>query len=345
MIDKIYCLSSYLAMRYIVDDNKDFFQTLKHQQYHQNPLNHRIFVGSVEDTDVALKNQFKLLRHEKLGIMLSGGMDSAILASYMPKGADAYTFRFLDGKFQSDELERAKYYAQIYQLNLHYVDINWSVVESCVEACMRSKGAPVHSIEPQLYYAAQLAKADGISMMIVGDGADYVFGGMDGLLSKDWGFDEFYQRAIYINPKDVLVNATDMRDVFEPYRIGSNSIDYIRFYDEKITDESYASYENAFHAADMPYYDPYERLKLLVPLDLDRIRNGESKYIIRELFKRKYTMPVPQKLPMPRPVDEYFKNWEGPQRAEFRKDIPMDELTGNQKWQLWCAELFLNMFD
>lgn len=175
MTDKIYCLSSYLAMRYIVDDNKDFFQTLKHQQYHQHPLDHRIFVGSVEDTDVALKNQFKLLRHEKLGIMLSGGMDSAILASYMPKGADAYTFRFLDGKFQSDELERAEHYAQIYQLKLHYVDINWSVVESC--------------------------------------------------------------------------------------------------------------------------------------------------------------------------VDEYFKNWEGPKRAEFRKDIPMDELTGNQKWQLWCAELFLNMFD
>lgn len=26
-------------------------------------------------------------------------------------------------------------------------------------------------------------------MMVVGDGADYIFGGMDGLLSKDWTFE------------------------------------------------------------------------------------------------------------------------------------------------------------
>ena len=30
---------------------------------------------------------------------------------------------------------------------------------------------------------------------------------------------------------------------------------------------------------------------------------------------------------------------------EFRKDILMDKLTGNQKWQLWCAEEFLNKHD
>jgi hypothetical protein len=46
---------------------------------------------------------------------------------------------------------------------------------------------------------------------------------------------------------------------------------------------------------------------------------------------------------MPRPVDAVFKDWDGPKRPEFRKDIPMDKLTGNQKWQLWCAEKFLDM--
>ena len=29
--------------------------------------------------------------------------------------------------------------------------------------------------------------------------------------------------------------------------------------------------------------------------------------------------------------------------AKFKKDIPMETLTGNQKWQLWCAEQFLNL--
>ena len=94
----------------------------------------------------------------------------------------------------------------------------------------------------------------------------------------------------------------------------------------------------------MPYYDPYAKLKMAVPLDLYRIRHGESKYLIRELMKKKYPeIPVPNKVPMPRPVDEYFKHWKGPTRSEFRKDLDMNEFTGNQKWQMYCLEKFLEM--
>ena len=44
-----------------------------------------------------------------------------------------------------------------------------------------------------------------------------------------------------------------------------------------------------------------------------------------------------------RPVDEYFKHWKGPTRSEFRKDLDMNEFTGNQKWQMYCLEKFLEM--
>ena len=94
----------------------------------------------------------------------------------------------------------------------------------------------------------------------------------------------------------------------------------------------------------MPYYDPYARLVMADPLDMHRVRNGEPKYLVRELYAMKYPeLEIPFKIPMPRPVDYIFKDWEGPTRAEFRDDIPMDKLTGNQKWQLWCAEQFLNL--
>ena len=56
-------------------------------------------------------------------------------------------------------------------------------------------------------------------------------------------------------------------------------------------------------------------------------------------------IPLPEKHPMPRPVDEYFKNWEGPKRKEFRKDIDISKYSGNQKWLLWCLEQFLNKYD
>ena len=82
------------------------------------------------------------------------------------------------------------------------------------------------------------------------------------------------------------------------------------------------------------------------PLDMDRVRNGEPKYLVRGLYAIKYPdLEIPFKIPMPRPVDAIFSQWEGPKRAEFRQDIPLHKLTGNQKWQLWCAELFLNLFD
>lgn len=82
------------------------------------------------------------------------------------------------------------------------------------------------------------------------------------------------------------------------------------------------------------------------PLDIYRIRNGEPKYLLVDLYKKIYRgITVPAKLPMPRPVDRIFANWKGPKRSEFRKDIDMSSLTGNQKWQIWCAEYFLNVLD
>lgn len=343
MVDKNYCMSSYLALRYVEREGVEFADGLRHQCYRQYPASLKAPVADAAEVDLAIKNVFHLVGREKLGILLSGGMDSACLAAYMPRGADAYTFRFLGGAYQEDELRRAELYATTYALNLHYVDIEWSIVESAVDACMKSKDAPVHSIEPQVYFAARQAKEDGVTMMVIGDGADYVFGGMDGLLSKDWGYNEYIQRVIYTNPRDVLVEPTDLNYLFERYRLGLDSIDYLRFYDEVITDESYASYENAFHAAGLPYVDPYEKLKMSRPLDLERIRRGDTKYIVRDLFRMKYPqVAVPEKKPMPRPVDKYFENWQGVTRPEFRKDINYAGLSGNQKWQLFCLERFLN---
>ena len=344
-VDKRLALSYYLAFRYVFNDIV-FAPGIKRQQYHRIPDDIKTLVGSAEDVDIALSNTFRMITNERLGILLSGGMDSAVLASYMSKGSDAYTFRFLGGKFAEDELQRAEKYADYCGLNLHYVDIDWNVVESCVDVCMLYKGAPVHSIEPQLYYAAKQAKNDGVTMLLIGDGADYVFGGMSGLYSRDWSYDEFFKRYIYIDPKDVLADPADINPVFEQYRLGPNSIDFLRLLDEIFTDESYASYENSIEAAGMCFIDPYSHLKLSRPLDLSRLRNGAPKYIIQELFRIRYCdLPVPQKNPMPRPVDFYFADWEGPTRREFINNINLKIYSGDQKWLLWCAERYLNLIN
>ena len=337
-------MSSYLAFRYVEREGMDFYEGLHHENIPLLNADSFTYVHTAKDIDTAIQRVFDSLKGEKLGICLSGGMDSAILASYM-RGCNAYTFRFLGGEFQKEELARAEYYAQYYGLNLHYVDIDWHTVEQYLPIVMREKNAPVHSIEPQLSQAAMQAKADGVTRLIVGESSDLIFGGMDQLLSKDWTVEDFAKRYTFLDPSLVLKNPVDMSYLYERYR-QDDKIDFLHFMDDVFSRESSSSYYNAFLAANIPYTDPYALLRMADPLDLNRVRNGESKYLIRELMQQKYPeIPVPNKVPMPRPVDAYFRDWQGPTRPEFRRNLDMNQFTGNQKWQMYCLEQFLNMYE
>ncbi len=344
MVDKRYCMSSYMAFRYIEDENKDFYEGMKHECIKTVPDEQRILVHTSDDIDREIGKQMDMFKGRKKGILLSGGMDSAIVASYLG-GSHAYTFRFLGGEFQKEELARAEYYAKYYGLTLHYVDISWDTVISHLDEVMEKKNAPVHSIEPQILQAALQAREDGVEMMFVGESSDLIFGGMDQLLAKDWTFEQFMNRYIFTKPEDVLAEPESMQYLFERYRQGEH-VDFLSFMDDVFSIESSSSYLNAFAAADMPYYDPYAKLKMADKLNLYRIRHGEPKYLIRSLMSKKYPeIPVPDKVTMPRPVDAYFAGWEGPKRHEFRMDMDMKQFSGNQKWQMYCLERFLNLHE
>lgn len=349
MADKNFCMSSYLAFRYIEDENKDFFDGMVHSKDSVFNGGEKIPVKTADDIAAAYRELFERKKDVNLGILLSGGVDSACLAAFMKPGSNAYTFRFLGGDYGDADMKRAKLYCEKYNLNLHYVDIDWLVVEKNLPVLMERKGAPVHSIEPQIMEAALQAKADGVEMMVAADGSDLVFGGMDRMLSKDWSFDEWIDFYTFCSPEKVLKEPVSMNYLFERYRLPDNKIDYLKFIEEVFGYESSGSYCNAFICAGMkyqPFYDPSGMVKMAEPLDLNRVRNGESKYLIRELFAKCYPeIPVPEKIPMPRPVDKYFETWEGPKRPEFRDDIDISKFTGNQKWQIWCLEKFLDIYD
>ena len=344
MVDKDFCLSSYIAFRYIWKDGKDFVEGFQHKNFVPLAVKDRLPVRTSEDIDKEIQKQFDELyaKFDNIGILLSGGMDSANLAAYLKPGSHAYTFTSTSGVFELD-VERAKSYCKKFNLIHHLIDITMEDYEKYTPIVMQRKFAPVHSIEPQIFKAAIQGKADGVQLMIVGESADLIFGGMDKLITPEWTFDAFAKRYTFLEPSLVLANPVDQSELFERYRTGETTIDYMRFMDEVFSIESSGSYLNAFGAAWMPYYDPYAKLIMADPLDMNRVRNGEPKYLVRGLYALKYPeLEIPLKIPMPRPVDSVFKNWEGPRRSEFRKDIPMSSLTGNQKWQLWCAEQFLN---
>lgn len=91
-------------------------------------------------------------------------------------------------------------------------------------------------------------------------------------------------------PEDVLKESISMKYVFERYRINGNKIDFLKFMDDIFSVESSSSYYNAFQTVKLDYYAPYAKLKMSKPLDLNKIRNGEPKYLICELFSKNIQM-------------------------------------------------------
>ena len=257
MVDKDFCLSSYIAFRYIWKNGVDFVEGFQHKNFCPLEDKDRIPVRTSEDIDREIQKQFDELyeKYDNIGILLSGGMDSANLAAYLKPGSHAYTFNSVSGEFNAD-VERAKVYCKKFNLNHHLIDITMEDYEKYTPIVMHYKFAPVHSIEPQIFKAAELAKKDGVQLMIVGESADLIFGGMDKLITPEWTFDAFAKRYTFLDPYLVLANPVDQSALFEKYRKGDNGIDVLKFMDEVFSIESSSSYLNAFGAAWMPYYDP-----------------------------------------------------------------------------------------
>lgn len=105
------------------------------------------------------------------------------------------------------------------------------------------------------------------------------------------------------------------------------------------------SYVNACECACIQMETLYVHTYLADSLDYERVRRGENKYIVREVFHKLYkNFEVPEKLPMPRATNEWMKQWGGPVRPEFYPHCT-DNMTGDQKWLVWALERFLNLLD
>jgi hypothetical protein len=115
--------------------------------------------------------------------------------------------------------------------------------------------------------------------------------------------------------------------------------------DDIFTVSSGNAYYNEYDYFGIEYFDPYARLVMAEPLDLNRVRNGESKYLLRALYAKKYpALEIPEKLPMPRSMNVWLDWWKGPVRPEF---IPgcTDNLTYEQKFLVYSLERYLNLIE
>lgn len=250
--DKNYCMSSFLSFRCIVDNNKEFKEGIHHYTYIPVNPEEQIACHTSEDIGKSIEEQLKNIDLSNAALLLSGGIDSAILASYMPKGIRAYT-AVCSAKGGIDETKRAKRYCEINNLEHVIVDITWEDYMDCIDKLMLNDGCPVFANEPQVYKLAKTIKEDGFDTIIFGDNADIAFGGMDRLLSKDWTYDEWIERYTFVNPSDVLKKFVSMDSVYAKYKKEENKIDYINFMNEIFSMSSTGAYINAFRCAGIKY--------------------------------------------------------------------------------------------
>ncbi len=341
VIDKDFCISSCLTFRYVVAGGIGWRDGLVPEFPRVDP-GQQVKVRTADDVLAALQKIVERDLTDATGILLTGGMDSADHPAMLPPGTHAYTIRFI-APGAVDESGQAAEYAKQCLLEHTVLDITWDNYGADVDTLMRNKKAPLHPVEVGLLAAARQAKADGINRLVLGNGADSTFGGLDKLLSRDWTFDEFVTRYTFVEPAPVVRKPIGMRDAYEHYRAG-DGVDVIGFLKVVHGLGVVQAFENAIHTGTCSIMAPYEELVLDAPLDIAKIRGGRSKYIVRDVFNRLYPgMGEPDKIAFARPMDAWLADWAGPRRPEFRDDLDISAYTGDQKWIIYCLERFLDI--
>ncbi|MCL6630809.1 MAG: asparagine synthase C-terminal domain-containing protein, partial [Armatimonadetes bacterium] len=210
---------------------------------------------------------------------------------------------------------------------------------------MLRKQSPLHPVEVALFKAALQAKNDGLDGLIAGTGADCTFGGLDRLLSRDWTVDEFIDRYTFVKPELAVREPMSMRAIYSRYE-NQGKMDVPRFLAFVHGPGLVQAFQNGIVSAGCDWIAPYEMLRLNCPLNIDRIRAGESKYLLREVFCKVHPeLEIPPKIAFARPMDTWMKYWAGPKRPEFLSDLDVSAFTGEQKWLIYCLERFMNLFD
>lgn len=343
--NKMKCICNFLMYRSLLNPNLVFSDkmntNIKSVDFDREEIHNS------EELFNHLKNEMAKSTYDgKAALMLSGGIDSQILASFMPKGSQTYTFKCVVQDYEViDETPKARYFAKLNKLKNTVIEMYWEDFEKYSSILMEHKGAPIHSIEVQIYKSALKAKEDGFSKVIFGENADIIYGGMDGLLAKDWLIGDFIERYSYVAPYKVLCSPVCDYNYFCDFE-KDGFIDAYGFINEYFRLEALNSYINACETAGVELIIPYATSKLVVPLDLERIRSGDTKYLVREVFKKLYpNEEMTPKIPMPRPMDIWLKDYSGPEGKAIFHDNCALNMSGDQKWMLWALEKFLNILE
>ncbi len=192
-------LADYLVYRdfpfhdYRFEEFGDFLQ----------PSKEKFVAKTTGDIDNAFKAVLENVDWSKTGIMLSGGVDSVLVASYAPKGTLAFTLKYpeMEG---IDETADARHFAEALGLKLIEVPVTFEDVLGYQDVLMKFRKEPLQAIEVPLYKIGLVAREHGLDSLLTGLGADTKFGGFYRLMSRTWTKEEFIEAYRFVDPAKML---------------------------------------------------------------------------------------------------------------------------------------------
>lgn len=130
------------------------------------------------ELEKAVKRQ--LISDVEVGILLSGGIDSAVVAALAKKHykgrLKAFTIGF-EGQFEEDEIKDAQVTAEFLGLEHHVKKITFSDFLELIEECTKIVEEPLATTSMiPMYYLSKLA-SEKVKVVLTGQGADEPLGG------------------------------------------------------------------------------------------------------------------------------------------------------------------------
>lgn len=163
-------------------DSLSLEATTKHFASQLPKVTHDNKEALIESYGIELEQavQRQLLADVEVGILLSGGIDSAVIASLAKKHykgkLKAFTIGF-EGDFEEDEIADAKETAEILGLEHHIKKITFTDFLELIKECSRIVEEPLATTSMiPMYYLAQMA-SEKVKVVLTGQGADEPLGG------------------------------------------------------------------------------------------------------------------------------------------------------------------------
>lgn len=143
-----------------------------------------------KESDVSLIHQYgielekavkrQLISDVEVGILLSGGIDSAVVAALAKKHykgrLKAFTIGF-EGQFEEDEIKDAQVTAELLGIEHHVKKITFSDFLELIEECTKIVEEPLATTSMiPMYYLSKLA-SEKVKVVLTGQGADEPLGG------------------------------------------------------------------------------------------------------------------------------------------------------------------------